>query len=352
MQFEIMEDWDKVLETFPTKMQDIYFSKKYVHLYEESEKKALCAVCEDGSQKLLFPYLRDTWGRFYDFETAYGYGGPIANVDDEEWIRKAFACMYLGMKNEGYLCGLVRFHTLLRNEKALNVQDLLREYPNVFTENSFELIYDRHTITIDTSGNEDYIWSSQISSKNRNMIRKAEKNGLVYLAEFDFASMEEFMSLYEETMNRLDAESFYYFKKEYFKIIENEFIGNAFLGTVRKNGELVCGAIFMHHGTYGHYHLEGSNRQFSSLGANNYLLWRAACTMHDLGVKQFHLGGGTSSSEEDTLFKFKKAFSKDTKDFYIGKIIYNQDAYDAICNEWEKNNKDSIYGNRLLKYRY
>ena len=105
---------------------------------------------------------------------------------------------------------------------------------------------------------------------------------------------------------------------------------------------------------YGHYHLEGSDKTYSGFGANNYLLWRAACEMHDLGVQKFHLGGGTSSFPDDSLYKFKKTFSRNEERFYIGKEIFSMDGYSSICQEWEKKNRDkiSIYGNRLLKYRY
>lgn len=60
------------------------------------------------------------------------------------------------------------------------------------------------------------------------------------------------------------------------------------------------------------------------------------------------------ASPDNSLFKFKKAFSSNVKEFFIGKDIFNIPAYNAICKEWQERNADKVklYGNRLLRYRY
>ena len=72
------------------------------------------------------------------------------------------------------------------------------------------------------------------------------------------------------------------------------------------------------------------------------------------GVKQFHLGGGTNNDEENSLFLFKRRFSKDTCQFYIGKLIFNETAYEDVCRDWEQRNpeKSEHYRRHLLKYKY
>ncbi len=344
-QCEIIEDWDDIISEFQAEKQDIYFTKKYLSLYESASKKALCAICREDDKIMLMPYLRGEIRGFYDFETAYGYGGPVANNDDIEWCCDAFNYLYDYLKENNYLCGFSRFHPLLCNQKVI---------PAVAEERKIQVLYDRQTIAIDTSQHPDEIWTKQISSKNRNMIRKAEKNGLEFQAEYDFESYDEFIELYNATMRRLEADEFYFFDSCYYVRLKNALAGNSFLGTIRKDGKLICAAIFMYSKVYGHYHLEGSDRNYSSLGANNLLLWKVACEMHNLGIKEFHLGGGTTSSMDDPLYKFKKAFSNNEKSFYIGKEIFRPSEYYVLCIDWEKENpeKKTIYGNRLLKYRY
>lgn len=206
------------------------------------------------------------------------------NADDKEWCDKVLSGMYNYLKDKGYLCGFIRFHPVLENYR-------LMEGISISDGHGMRVLFDRRTVSIDTSADIGDIWQNQISSKNRNMIRKAEKNGLVYDSEYDFKSMDDFIRLYLYTMERIGADSFYFFDRRYFNSIKNKLQGNAFLGTVQKNGKLICSAIFLYSECYGHYHLEGSDRDCAGFGANNYLLWKAACEMHELGIKEFHIGG-------------------------------------------------------------
>lgn len=336
----ITENWNSYLEGFSREEKDIYYFEEYVKLYEDEDGKALCAVCSEDENILLMPFIRKEIEGFYDFETAYGYGGPIANTNDVEWIERALCKMQAYFRKERYVCGFIRFHSLLDNVKLCN---------GIMTT-----FFDRNTVAIKTNQTEEEIWTSQIISKNRNMIRKAEKNGLEYKAEYDFASIDEFVKLYNATMSRLEAEEFYFFDTQYYKEFAEKFKGKAFLGTVRKEGELICAALFMYYGDYGHYHLEGSNYAYSSLAANNLLLWKTALELGKLGVKEFHLGGGYNAEPDNSLLKFKKSFSSNIKEFHIGKWVFNEEKYSEIKNEWKEKHPDKVekYGRLLLCYRY
>lgn len=340
MKVFLTKKWNELLERFEDTQKDIYFYEEYVKMYEDNTSEAFCVVCEDGDSIILMPFLRRQIHDYFDFETAYGYGGPISNTNDKIWIHKALSEVKKYLFKEKYICGFVRFHPLLENVK--NCKDC------------FDIFFDRNTVCINTEMTSEEIWTKQITSKNRNMIRKAEKNGLVYKAEYDFQSMKEFIELYNTTMKRLNAEEFYYFNENYYRKFIEYFGGSAFLGTVRKDNKLVCAALFMYSKEYGHYHLEGSDHNYSSLGANNLLLWKTALELHEHNVKEFHLGGGYDSSENNSLLKFKKAFSNDFKDFYIGKMIFNVEKYNEIRNEWTRCNpeKEKQYGKLLLCYRY
>lgn len=336
----ITESWNSYLDKFSIEKKDIYYFEEYVKLYENESGKALCAVCSEDENILMMPFIRKEIDGFYDFETAYGYGGPISNTDDAEWIGKTLGNMQEFLKEEQYVCGFIRFHSLLDNVR------LCVDHMTTF--------FDRNTVAIKTDLPEEDIWANQIISKNRNMIRKAEKNGLVYKAEYDFASIDEFVSLYNATMSRLEAEDFYFFDDTYYKSFVENFKGKAFLGTVRKEGELICAALFMYSGDYGHYHLEGSNHAYSNLAANNLLLWKTALELGKLGVKEFHLGGGYNSQPDNSLLKFKKSFSNNMKEFHIGKWIFNEQKYLELKQSWLEKYPEKVekYGRLLLCYRY
>ena len=189
MKCKIVEEWDDMISAFSAEKKDIYFTKKYLTLYETPKNKALCVVCTDGDKIMLMPYLRGEINRHYDFETVYEYGGPIFNVDDFQWCRNAFNEAYDFLKENNYICGFIRFHPLIKNQRFLQGKDDFgQELRNI------QILYDRPTIVIDTDQSVENIWMMQISSKNRNMIRKAEKNQLEYKAEYDYASYDEFIA--------------------------------------------------------------------------------------------------------------------------------------------------------------
>ena len=330
----ITKSWNEYLNRIKDK--DIYYYEEYAKLYEYSGE-AYAIICEEDENIMLLPFIRGKAGECYDFETPYGYGGPVSNTADEEWNKSALGCMEKHFRDENYLCGFIRFHTLLDNYRVCR--------------NSFDVLFDRNTVAVNL---ENDIFETQLSSKNRNMIRKAKKQGLYFKAEYDFDSLYEFKELYLDTMKRLKADSFYLFDNEYFDSIKNILNGRGFLGTVRKDGILICAALFMYCGDFGHYHLEGSNYAYKGTGAGNLLLYESALELQRRGVKLLHLGGGTDSDRDNSLFKFKKAFGKEERDFYIGKWIFDKEKYAAVKKEWMENNKDKLqeYGKLLLCYRY
>jgi hypothetical protein len=342
MNIEIVEHWDEALDAFQPAERDIYFREEYVRLYETDTEKAVCCMVNDGEQMMLFPFLSRTFDyqgqSLHDFETAYGYGGPIWHQADEKFKSAALLMMVDELKRQNYVAGFVRFHPLLANYMGFSVG---------------RLIEDRKTVAINLFLDENEIWMQEIHTKNRNVIKKGEKSGLTFVVDNDFKYLPEFIRLYDATMDKLDAADFYYFTQQYYE----EFVKtlpNSFLGVVLHEDKVVSAAIFMYEGGYGHYHLSGSDVTALKLSPNNFMLWHAVLELKRRGVKVLHLGGGTTSSEEDSLFCFKQRFSKHTYQFCLGKLIFNDQLYHDICANWESKNPDKTeqYKHFLLKYKY
>lgn len=340
VEIKILEHWNEYLAEFPCDQRDIYYREEYVYLYANETDMARAIVCYDNGKILLMPFLKRRFGEKFDFETPYGYGGPVSNSRDTEWFIHALHAMYSHFVKQSYVCGFVRFHPLINNAlQCSNVIDVIR---------------DRTTISIPLVGKEENIWKENIVPRNRTKIHKAERLGLKFYAEYNFESIQKFIQLYEMTMNRVQADEFYFFPVSYYKNIVQKLKNHAFLGVIRQNERIICAAIFIYDGIYGHYHLSGGERTDNNTWASNLMLWRAALELKSLGVQELHLGGGRSSNLEDSLFNFKKLFSKNEKTFYIGKMIFAPDAYRKICESWRRVHPEKVkqYGNRLLCYRY
>jgi hypothetical protein len=332
------ESWNINLSKFPIDFQDIYFSSEYYKMHQENKDGNAKLFCfKDGIGNIaIYPFLLNKINcnldaEFYDIETAYGYGGPISNTVNQEFLSdfEETFIEYCNLNN--IIAEFIRFHPLIENQ-------------NIFKKN-IKIISDRKTIYLDLSKGIEAIWNEDIKSKNRNLIRKAIKNGLYVEKSTDF---EAFKRIYYNTMDKVDARKHYYFNDEYFEnVMVND--SNSLL-VVKRENKTVAAAIFMIYGKYFHYHLAGSLKEELKYSPNNLLLWEAINYAIKNGCKIMHFGGGLSDNPEDSLFKFKSSFSKNFANFYIGKRVHNRKIYDFLIAKWE--NENNKKASLFLQYKY
>ncbi len=332
------ENWNLMLKEMPINMQDIYYTSEYYKMHElngDGTSKLFYYEDNEGN-KGLYPFMLnkiqgyDLHEDYYDIETAYGYGGPIVNSKKESFLKEFEEAFLNFCKDNNVVAEFVRFHPLIKNE-------------SIFKTN-IQVLHNRTTVYLDLTKGIEAIWNEDIKSKNRNVIRKAEKNGLTVEINHDY---ETFKAIYTKTMSKVDAGDYYYFDDKYYESIKEK--DNYVLLNVKREDKVIAAAIFMGLGDYFHYHLAGSLREELKYSPNNLLLWEAIKYAASNGYKKMHFGGGLTDSLEDNLFKFKSSFSKEHTDFYIGKRVHNQEIYSYLIKEWEKvHNKKAIL---LLQYR-
>lgn len=331
-------EWNDYLYKIDENNQDIYYTSDYYKLYEHNgDGKGKLFVYKEDDNIAVYPFMINEIHsynldeKYYDIESAYGYGGPLTNNYDEIFLRNFENEFLKYCSKNKIIAEFIRFHPLIKNQK-------------IFTKN-IEVLHNRITVYLDLTKDIDEIWEEDIKSKNRNMIRKAEKNLLTVEESNDF---ETFKSIYESTMSKVTADIYYYFKDDYYNCIKNS--DKYFLLNVKKEDEVIASAIFMIYGEYFHYHLSGSLKEYLKYSPNNLLLWEAIKYGKKKGCKIMHFGGGLTDSLEDRLFKFKSSFSKKNADFYIGKRIHNKKIYELIISKWEKEkNKKATM---LLQYKF
>lgn len=338
----ISQSWDKYFSLFPQNKRDVYFTEAYLDI-NKTNGIPECIIVQANSNVWLFPYIKRQvcldGVQYWDFESQYGYGGPVSNSNDTDFLHKAEIEFYNLLKHENFVAGLVKFHPLINN------QTLLKECSTLFLN--------RQTIGVDLSPDLETIWLEQIHSKHRNSIRKAEKSGLEYFIDNEFLYYDEFKKLYFATMERKDADSFYLFHEDYFEKLKSEFNENSFLAHAIIDGRIISSSIFFYSQDYAHYHLSGSDPEFGSLNPNCFLIYRTIEHFKKLDKKILHLGGGTAPSTDNSLFRFKMRFSNNRYDFYIGEIVFNIPIYTKLCSDWAETNPEKVDVNKfkLLKYR-
>lgn len=329
--------WDEYVKKMPIEKQDIYFSRQYYLMEEEQEKgSGKLFVYEENGKIGIYPFIlrkidTDILEKdYYDIETAYGYGGPLLNVDDDTFAQK-FEDEFLKFCMENNIVAeFVRFHPLLENHTVF--------------QNNISVIENRTTVWLDLEKSEEEIWMHEVSTQNRNTIRKCIKNGLSVEKSNDYS---EFVEIYNATMDKVGAGDFYYFDDDYYKKI-SESDAYTLLKVVSQD-ETIAAAIFIGYGEYFHYHLAGSKKECLKLAPNNLLLWEAIKFGKKNGYKKMHFGGGLTNSEEDNLYRFKKKYSSTVAKFYIGKRVHNKEVYDKLIRAWEE--KNNAKATLLLQYR-
>ena len=317
------EEWDNIVRTF--RNYDIYWLSGYVKafqihgdgepflfFYEDTTVRGINVVMKrDVASDIHFRGLIPE-GQYFDFSSPYGYGGWLIEGDDSNRLFMAYEnwCIKNGIISE-----FVRFHPVLENYK--------------YCENSYDVVALGNTVSMDLSSPE-IIWSN-IHSKNRNMIRKAKKNGIsIYSGRYP-EIYRVFREIYNGTMDKDNAEAYYYFGENFYESILNDLPQNAQVFYAVYEGKIIAASIMLAANGYMNYHLSGSIKEYSNMAPSNLLLYEAALWGNANGCRSLYLGGGVGSGE-DTLYKFKKAFYKpdDVKRFHIGKKVFIQERYDEL----------------------
>ena len=155
----------------------------------------------------------------------------------------------------------------------------------------------------------------------RNLVRRAEKEGVKIEFSASPDALNEFMKLYKQTSRK---HSFVPFSKRY---IENEI--KAFnqekkcsvkIYLAKYSGQYISGAIIVFYGNSAYYHHGASGDSFSKIPASYLLQWEAIKDAKKEN-KEFYNFWGIAKNEDDKkhpwygLSLFKKGFGGERKDY-------------------------------------
>lgn len=326
-------EWDATVRSFGE--HDVYYLSGYVKAFQiHGDGDPYLLYYEDNGLRAIYVYMRrkTVLEGVYDSVTPYGYGGVLFDGDTSEQNLQAFWKAYVEkMKEESIVCNFVRYHPVLANAVPMKVvSDVIDLGKTV----AFHL------------DSPEVIWQN-IVPKNRNMIRKAERNGIEIHHAADMSLLKDFVQIYNATMDKDNAEEYYYFGEEFYKSIHEDLDGHYEMFYATYEGKIIAMSIMLFANKQMHYHLSGSVLEYRNLAPSNLLLYKAALWGYEHGYKTFHLGGGVGSGE-DNLYKFKAAFNRESDyQFSIAKMIFDQNKYDVLVAEREKKdpefNKESKF---------
>lgn len=313
------KEWDELVRSFAN--YDVYYLSCYVKAFQiHGDGEPQLFYYNENGLRGIYVYMKRKTAieGVYDSITPYGYGGFLLEGNDSSENMNALWNAYVDkMKSENIVDNFVRYHPVLANAVPMKTCS--------------DVIDLGKTVSMDLTS-EEVIWKN-IHSKNRNMIRKAEKNGIVIKHGQGLELFDDFIKIYNATMDKDNAEPYYYFKPEFYKSIHEDLKDNYEMFWAEYDGKIIAMSIMIYANGRLNYHLSGSDLQYRNLAPSNLLLYKAAMWGMDKGMKTFHLGGGVGSGE-DNLYKFKIAFNRFSDcQFSIAKHIFDNEKYDELVAE-------------------
>ncbi|QEE49466.1 GNAT family N-acetyltransferase [Flavobacterium alkalisoli] len=298
---------------------DFYHTQSY-NLLETEHRPILC-VSYFNDEFIALPLVvrKIPESDLFDCTSVYGYCGPISSVDfnnvSNDGIINFTDQLNDYFKKNNIVTVFSRLHPLIEGESVLN------NLGNIYDINS--------TVAVDLRISPD---------EQRKQYRKSNKSELNQLRRKDFVieearsekEIDEFISIYNETMDRVNASPNYYFNRNYYLSFLNNKCFKSKLLLAKKGGEIAAGAIFTISDKIMQYHLAGTKSEFIRYTPMKLVLDEARLLANDLNLEFLHLGGGVGGSDEDSLFRFKSGFSQLRFNFKVWKYVVDEDNYNKL----------------------
>lgn len=319
--------WSATLSQLP---HDVYHLSEYVALDAQRTQTIPEAFLIQDEDKIFFaPYLLRSCAdivdyapdcaptEVYDIISPYGYPGILmseAAINSPEFPDFALQKFQHTLQERGVCSAFLRLHPILGEKFAKVFQ-------------SDPLIENGKTVSIDLTLDEGTIWA-KTRRGHQSTINKCIRSGLsartVPFADY----IDEFITIYEETMDRVQAKDSYYFDRDYFEGLLK--LGEkVHLGIVELEGEIVCACLFFESCGIVQAHLGGTKTEFLKQSPFNLLLHQMRLWAKARGNQYLHIGGGVGG-QKDNLYTFKSGFSKQRHEFFTLRSVVDTKKYNDL----------------------
>lgn len=292
---------------------NVFYSDSVLKDYNKSEKKLIFLY----SEKYIVPV---TISKRSIFKYAHICVEPAVIKDGEETLKTFLddVCKHLR--------DVVKVHWVNQTSAA----SFFMDYPT----GSKHIPFGSHVINLSLS--EEDLWKN-VHSKHRNVIKKAEKDGVIIECGRSQKLVEDYHNIDIDTWNRSnkDAAAVNHWKKLMETMGENCQIYIAYL-----DGEPQSGAFFYYNKQMCYY-MYGANKNNPHIGSGNLLQWKAILDMKERGVKKYSFVGCRIHEDEDSKYhgiqRFKERFGGELVQGYMFKLDFKplmRKLFNMIVSLW------------------
>jgi hypothetical protein len=303
---------------------DFYHLPAYVELCARHEGGRPAAFwAAEGEAAMLIPMVLrplppelDPGARWRDAVAPYGYPCPLLRGDPGDGT---VAAMLEAFREAGAAAGIVsaflRLHPLLPLPegpfRALGV-----------------LVDHGETVYLDLSlpGAE---LDRQTRVNHLADVRRLEREGFqVQVDRWD--RLDDFISIYEQTMRLRAADAFYFFDRGYYQDLRRSLGERLHLSIVQApDGAAAAAGLFTWVDGLVQFHLSGTSEAYRRAGPAKMMLVHMRDWAKGRGGRFMHLGGGVGC-REDSLAFFKQGFSKLRARFATFRMVLEPDRYQTL----------------------
>lgn len=321
------ERWNDIVRSFEN--YDVYYLAEYsesfqIHgdgdpllfYYQDDNIRAMNVVMKRDIAE--FNSFRDKLPSktYFDIATPYGYGGILfegnATEASLDRLKEQYSSFCIG---NSIVSEFVRINPLNNGHEFYSDNYVCKCLGN--------------TVKIDL-GPPEYIWEN-MKKDCRRWIRVAKDHGVHVVKDEELSTIETFRIIYKQTMDRKNADPYYYFNgdfcKNFLKLKENAAIYSAVY-----EGKIISSVLVIYGAKNANAHLSCSLNEYMDFGSKDLVFYEAACDLYRKGFEKLHLGGGYGT-QDDTLLKFKKKFNrKGLIDYYVARRVYFPELYDELVS--------------------
>jgi lipid II:glycine glycyltransferase (peptidoglycan interpeptide bridge formation enzyme) len=298
---------------------DFYHTQTYHLLDKENEAVLFVYFFDDNFIAMPFIIRSIPGSDLQDCTSVYGYSGPVSNIKFKDLPSEAIKQFNKRLNSffveRKIVSSFSRLHPMFPFQEC------------VFKD-SGEVISINMTVAINLNQPVD-LQRSDYNKTTKLHINRALKNGISIRRTSDVEDLERFIAIYYKNMQRVHANSGYYFSPDYFRNLMNATDFNSALLVAEKDGEIIAGGIFTICNGIMQYHLGGTKDEMLKFSPLKLVIDGARIYANEMGCNYCHLGGGYKG-EDNSLFQFKAGFSKDLYDFKVWRKIVDIKAYNEL----------------------
>jgi hypothetical protein len=327
MDFQIINSssplWQQVLKEL---RYDFYHLPNYLKLEARRSRATPEAFVVIEDEKIFFvPYLLRSLNNLFkqelleqetfDIISPYGYPGILfsKSAQNSQFVNLAIAKLLQVWQERNVCSAFLRLHPIL-NEGL----DKLCQ-PGLCRING-------ETVSIDLRLSEAEIWN-RTQAAHRNKINRCKRAGLAAkIVEFKDDYIDEFIAVYQETMDKVEAPKSYYFNKQYFIELSKALGENLHLCLVEGENQIISAGLYTEYNRIVQAHLGGTKTKFLKLSPTNLETDYTRRWAKERGNEFLHLGGGVGGSK-DSLYNFKAGFSKQRHTFLTMRLVIDEKKY-------------------------